>query len=51
MANMTREALLQALEDYYKEIGFAKVRMEDLKDRPIEQLQAMYDDAMEDDED
>ena len=51
MANMTREALLQALEDYYKEIGFAKVRMEDLKDRSIEQLQAMYDDAMEDDED
>jgi len=47
---MTREELLLALESYYKEIGFAKVRMEDLAHRPIEQLRAMYEDAMDDDE-
>lgn len=50
MAKMTKEALLQALQNYYKEIGFEKVRMEDLQHHSVEHLQAMYDDAMEDDE-
>ena len=50
MAKMTREELLQALQEYYREIGFEKVQLEDLQHRSIENLQAMYDDAMDDDE-